>query len=92
MKEKVDPMVYRRVCDELDLLEGAGAGFDLAAVQAGTLTPVFFGSAANNFGVQMLLDRFLKLAPPPAPRKFGTESVSPTDETFPASSSRSRPT
>ncbi len=78
----VDPLVYRRVCDELDLLEGAGASFDFSLVQAGKLTPVFFGSAANNFGVKLLLDRFLQLAPPPAPRKFEGGTVSPVEETF----------
>ena len=39
------------------------------------MTPVFFGSAANNFGVQLLLDRFLQLSPPPAPRKSGSEII-----------------
>jgi peptide chain release factor 3 len=51
-------------------------------VQSGTLTPVFFGSAANNFGVQLLIDRFLELAPPPAPRKFAGGSVDPTEKGF----------
>jgi peptide chain release factor 3 len=82
VRETMDPGVYRRVCEELSLLEGAGSSFDLAAVQAGTLTPVFFGSAANNFGVQLLLDRFLQLAPPPAPRKFAGGIVQPTEKGF----------
>jgi peptide chain release factor 3 len=82
VRETLDPGVYRRVCEELSLLEGAGSAFDLAAVQAGTLTPVFFGSAANNFGVQLLMDRFLQLAPPPAGRKYEGGTVEPTDENF----------
>ena len=82
VRETMDPGVYRRVCEELSLLEGAGSSFDLAAVQAGTLTPVFFGSAANNFGVQLLLDRFLQLAPPPAPRKYAGGIVQPTEKGF----------
>ena len=82
MRETMDPGVYRRVCEELSLLEGAGSSFDLAAVQAGTLTPVFFGSAANNFGVHLLLDRFLQLAPPPAPRKYAGGIVQPTEKGF----------
>jgi len=82
VRETMDPGVYRRVCEELSLLEGAGSTFDLAAVQGGKLTPVFFGSAANNFGVQLLLDRFLELAPPPAPRKFVGGSVQPTEKDF----------
>lgn len=82
VRETMDPGVYRRVCEELSLLEGAGSSFDFAAVQAGKLTPVFFGSAANNFGVQLLMDRFLELAPPPAPRKYGTEIIHPTEKDF----------
>jgi len=62
------PDVYTRVVDELAMLEGAGAAFDHGAVLAGELTPVFFGSAVNNFGVQLLLDAFLDLAPTPQPR------------------------
>jgi peptide chain release factor 3 len=71
VKAVMEEATYQQVCDELELLEGAGADFDLAAVLAGKLTPVFFGSAANNFGVQLLLDRFLTLAPPPMPRISG---------------------
>ena len=71
VKDAMEEATYRQVCDELELLEGAGADFDIAAVLAGKLTPVFFGSAANNFGVQLLLDRFLALAPPPLPRTSG---------------------
>ena len=82
VREAMDPGVYRRVCEELSLLEGAGSTFDLAAVQAGKLTPVFFGSAANNFGVQLMMDRFLRLAPPPASRKFATGVVGPTEKGF----------
>jgi peptide chain release factor 3 len=82
VRETMDPGVYRRVCEELSLLEGAGSSFDFAAVQAGKLTPVFFGSAANNFGVQLLMDRFLELAPPPAPRKCGEEIIQPTEKGF----------
>lgn len=82
VKAKLDPDVYKRVCDELELLEGAGADFDINAVRAGELTPVFFGSAANNFGVQMLLERFLQLAPPPATRHCGDIEVHPAKDGF----------
>ncbi len=82
VRETMDPGVYKRVCEELSLLEGAGSTFDLAAVQAGKLTPVFFGSAGNNFGVQLLLDRFLQLSPSPAPRKFDGGIVQPTEKGF----------
>ncbi len=82
VRKVVSPDVYARVCDELDLLDGAGTGFDAEAVLAGSATPVFFGSAMNNFGVQLLLDAFLRLAPPPAPRQSGAEEISPDREAF----------
>lgn len=82
VRDTMDAGVYRRVCEELSLLEGAGSSFDLAAVQAGKLTPVFFGSAANNFGVQLMMDRFLQLAPSPASRKFAGGVVQPTEKGF----------
>ncbi len=84
VREKLDEDVYDQVVEELDLLDGAGADFDLEAVAAGELTPVFFGSAANNFGVQLLLDRFIDLAPKPAPRTSGGEAVQPASEDFSA--------
>ncbi|MGZ3697555.1 MAG: peptide chain release factor 3 [Bdellovibrionota bacterium] len=67
---------------ELELLEYAGDPFDLQKVLAGQLTPVFFGSAMNNFGVQRFLERFIEIAPPPGPRKTDQGLVLPTDEKF----------
>lgn len=84
VKDTVDEITYSQVCDELELLEGAGADFDVDAVLSGTLTPVFFGSAANNFGVQLLLDRFLELSPPPIPRKSDDQTVNPASKEFSA--------
>jgi peptide chain release factor 3 len=84
VQEAVEADTYRQVCDELELLEGAGADFDVEKVLAGELTPVFFGSAANNFGVQLLLDRFLELAPSPLPRVGGNLRIDPAAEEFSA--------
>jgi peptide chain release factor 3 len=84
VKAAMEEATYQQVCDELELLEGAGADFDLAKVLAGELTPVFFGSAANNFGVQLLLDRFLELSPPPMPRESGEFTIDPASEEFSA--------
>jgi peptide chain release factor 3 len=84
VKSAIDEHVYQQVCDELELLEGAGADFDVAKVLSGELTPVFFGSAANNFGVQLLLDRFLELSPPPLPRASADTSIHPASEEFSA--------
>jgi peptide chain release factor 3 len=67
---------------ELELVEVAGDPFDHARVLAGQLTPVFFGSAMNNFGVQRFLERFIELAPTPAPRKIEGGEVLPTDPNF----------
>ncbi|MCL2831027.1 MAG: peptide chain release factor 3 [Betaproteobacteria bacterium] len=53
---------------EIELVRGASHEFDLAAYRAGTQTPVFFGSAVNNFGVQSLLDAVVDLSPSPLPR------------------------
>jgi peptide chain release factor 3 len=82
VRAAVAPDVYERVCDELALLDGAGAAFDPAEVLAGRTTPVFFGSAANNFGVQLLLDAFLELSPPPAPRRSGDRTITPDEDFF----------
>jgi peptide chain release factor 3 len=82
VKDAMSPATYAAFRDELDLLEGAGAEFDLDEIRAGRLTPVFFGSAMNNFGVQLLLDNFLKLAPEPAPRESTTGIVEPANPAF----------
>ncbi|MDB6167335.1 MAG: peptide chain release factor 3, partial [Verrucomicrobia bacterium] len=57
-----------QVTEQLAMLDGAGHAFDLSAVQAGQQTPVYFGSAVNNFGIQLLLDGFLKDSVAPQPR------------------------
>jgi peptide chain release factor 3 len=82
VRDSMHPDSYAKVVEELDMLNGAGAPFDHTAVLAGQLTPVFFGSAVNNFGVQLLLDAFLKLAPPPRPRNIDSRVIEPTDSAF----------
>ncbi|MEO7933471.1 MAG: peptide chain release factor 3 [Chthoniobacterales bacterium] len=76
--EKLDPDVYERVREELEMLEGAGEDYDHNRVLNGKQTPVFFGSAMNNFGVQLMLDAFLAESTPPGPRISHGEYV-PTD-------------
>ncbi|RMG98516.1 MAG: peptide chain release factor 3 [Deltaproteobacteria bacterium] len=70
-----DPELERHIGDdvealaeEVELIRGAAPEFDLDAFRAGRQTPVLFGSAINNFGVQHLLETFIRLAPPPRPR------------------------
>jgi len=82
VSEAMAPDVYPRVVEELAMLEGAGATFDQAKILAGQLTPVFFGSAVNNFGVQLLLDAFLDFAPTPQPRTVNGRTVHPTCDGF----------
>ena len=69
VRDKLDDYTYGQVTEQLAMLDGAGHPFDLKAVQAGQQTPVYFGSAVNNFGIQLLLDGFLKDSVPPAPRR-----------------------
>jgi len=68
--------------DDIELLDGAGADLDLDAILAGQLTPVCFGSAITNFGVQLFLDAFVGLAPAPGPRETSTTVIEPGDPTF----------
>jgi peptide chain release factor 3 len=67
---------------ELELVEVAGDAFNLEKVLAGQLSPVFFGSAMNNFGVQRFLERFIEIAPTPAGRETSEGVVEPTDDRF----------
>lgn len=78
VKEKMDESVFAKVAEEIEILDHAQGGFDPQAVLEGKTTPVFFGSASNNFGVQLLLEGFLKYSAPPAPRKSG-ETIVPVD-------------
>jgi len=68
--------------EELSLVQGASHGFDRDAYLKGDLTPVFFGSALNNFGVRELLDAFVAYAPLPQPRQTETRVVMPEEEKF----------
>jgi len=75
VRARLDDDTYREVEEQLAMLDGAGHPFDLAAVQAGRQTPVYFGSAVNNFGIQLLLDGFLADSIAPQPRR----SVAPPE-------------
>ena len=78
------PELVDRAAEELELLDGASAGFDPESILEGQLTPVFFGSAVRNFGVELLLDALVELAPAPKPRRAGERVVNPEDEGFAA--------
>lgn len=66
----------------VELVKGASHAFDKEAFLAGKLTPVFFGSALNNFGVRELLDAFADFAPAPQGRETLSRSVNPLEEKF----------
>lgn len=68
--------------DDIELLEGAASPFDHNEYLKGNQTPVFFGSALNNFGVQEVLDAFCELSPCPKPRPTETREVSPYEKDF----------
>jgi peptide chain release factor 3 len=82
VRGQLDDTTFNKTVEELEMLEHAGEVFDDAAVLAGKSTPVFFGSASNNFGVQLLLDGFLKHAPAPKSRVMGGITIAPENPAF----------
>lgn len=70
IKEILNEKAYNEIIEELELLDTAQDGFSEDAVLNSRTTPVFFGSAANNFGIELLLKGFLKYSSPPVPRKI----------------------
>ena len=68
IKANISEEILQSLKDDLELLDEAGDPFDLEKVKNGTLTPMFFGSAMTNFGVQPFLEKFLELAPSPQER------------------------
>ena len=72
----------RALRDEIELVRGASHAFDLDEYLAGRLTPVFFGSALTNFGVQEMLDGFVENAPAPRPCAAASREVAPEEEAF----------
>jgi len=71
-----------RLREDLELLAGAASPFDHKEYLKASQSPVFFGSAVNNFGVKELLDAFVELAPAPGPRQALSRMVSPEEEDF----------
>jgi len=84
IKEKISDDQYRTLMDEIELLDGASAEYNLEEVQAGKLTPVFFGSALTNFGVEIFLKYFLEMTTTPLARKSRGEMIEPTENEFSA--------
>lgn len=82
LRESVPHGLYDAWRQEIEMLSVAGEQFDQDAVMAGEITPVFFGSAMTNFGVQLLLDYFVRYAAPPAPRRSNGALIPPDHPAF----------
>ncbi|RJG01519.1 peptide chain release factor 3 [Noviherbaspirillum sedimenti] len=76
------PLEIEQLKMEVELVHGASHAFDLDAYLAGKQTPVFFGSAINNFGVREILDALLEWAPAPRPRDATVRTVEPQETPF----------
>ncbi len=84
LKELIGAGLYDQLCEDVELLDGAGYEFDLEKVRHGKLSPVFFGSALTNFGVEPFLQSFLRLTTPPLARSASEGVVDPFDPAFSA--------
>ena len=84
VREAVPPRILAQLSETDELLAAAGSELDTAAIARGELTPVFFGSAINNFGVQLLLDGLLRHSAAPQPRQAEGTPVDPTEADFSA--------
>ncbi|TVP78865.1 MAG: peptide chain release factor 3 [Puniceicoccaceae bacterium] len=84
LREAVPKAILDQLTETDQLLEAAGSQLDTQAIAQGQLTPVFFGSAINNFGVQLLLDGLLAHSAPPQARAAGDTRIEPTEAVFSA--------
>jgi len=81
-KRLIGDNAYAHFRESLDVISAAGTPFDVDEYRAGRQTPVFFGSAMTNFGLEPFLRALVELAPPPQPRASDAGTVSPTDDRF----------
>ena len=80
----IGPDYHRQLMDDIELLDGACDELDMERVSRGNLSPVFFGSALTNFGVETFLEHFLKMTTSPLPRNTTTGMVDPFSPNFSA--------
>ncbi len=87
-REKLDgligSMAAEELCEQVELLDAASYELDMEKVQTGKLSPVFFGSALNNFGVEPFLEYFLEMTTGPLPHETANGMISPFEEHFSA--------
>lgn len=76
------PTRYAKLRDEIELLDGAGEALDQGKIDRGEVSPVFFGSAATNFGVELFLNSFVEMAPRPAARQTDDRDIEPEEPEF----------
>ena len=82
VEELLGTVARDQLMEDIELLDAAGHDFDEEAFLRGEVSPVFFGSALTNFGVEPFLRRFLNHAPPPGPRKSSEGPVDPQEDRF----------
>ena len=84
LTEYISEEAKNKLFDEIELLDGAGAEFDQSLVDKGELSPVFFGSALTNFGVEIFLKYFLQMTSSPLARQADVGIINPTEKEFSA--------
>ena len=84
LRADIGDVLYNQLMEEVELLDGASEEFDQERVNKGELTPVFFGSALNTFGIETFLDHFLQMTSSPLPRMSNEGLIDPMDEAFSA--------
>ena len=84
LKADIGDVLYNQLMEEVELLDGASEEFDQERVNRGELTPVFFGSALNTFGIETFLNHFLQMTSSPLPRMSNEGLIDPMDEAFSA--------
>ena len=82
LKDEIGDAQHEELVGELELLDAAGNAYDREAFLAGKVTPVFFGSAMNNFGVEPFLEKFIDLCPSPRTRHVMNDVEIPADATY----------
>ena len=84
LRSRLGDSLYEQLCEDVELLDGASEDFDMERIRHGKLSPVFFGSALTNFGVEPFLRDFLQMTSSPLPRQAIDGTVDPFDPRFSA--------
>ncbi len=84
LQAEIGDELSEKLLEDVELLDGASEAFDIKKVSAGRLSPVFFGSALNNFGIELFLNDFLEMTAPPLPRMSDIGEIDSFDRDFSA--------